>query len=66
MQSFIDRGLWDEAWEELSGKSLGSGVPVPRMPVGVVREVETFFGVNISHWQNSSEPESGEDQDSCE
>lgn len=55
--SFIDRGLWDEAWEELSSVQLGSGVPVPRMPVGVVRSCETFFGVPVSHWYNGEEGE---------
>ncbi len=53
LQSFIDRGLWDEAHEELSKLSLGSGVPVPRMPVGVTRRVETAFGVSINHWDNA-------------
>lgn len=53
LQSFIDRGLWDEAWEELSAKVLGSGVPVPRMPVGVVRTAETLWGVHICHWRNA-------------
>lgn len=57
LQSFIDRGLWDEAWEELSSVQLGSGVPVPRMPVGVVRSCETFFGVPVSHWYNGEEGE---------
>lgn len=52
LQSFIDRGLWDEAWEELSHTPLGQGVPVPKMPVGVVRTVSPFFGVNITHWEN--------------
>lgn len=53
LQSFIDRGLWDEAWEELSEVVLGSGVPGPRMPVGVVRRAETAFGVSLNHWRNA-------------
>lgn len=52
IQSFIDRGLWDEAREELSTLVLGSGVPVPKMPVGVIRRSETSFGVTINHWTN--------------
>ncbi len=50
LQSFIDRGLWDEAFEELSEVVLGSGVPVPRMPVGVSREVSYAFGVPVCRW----------------
>lgn len=57
LQSFIDAGIWDEAWEELCAKALGSGVPVPRMPVGPVRTVEQAFGVTISHWSNPHEEE---------
>lgn len=52
LQSFIDRGLWDEAFEELSALSLGSGVPAPHMPRGVEKEVRTKWGVAISHWTN--------------
>lgn len=51
LQSFIDRGCWDEAWEELSSIPLDGGIPVPRMPVGVERHVEPFFGVSIVHWE---------------
>jgi len=53
LQSFIDRGLWDEAWEELSAVSLGSGVPVPRMPVGAVKDVDKCWGVSVMHWRNA-------------
>lgn len=53
LQSFIDRGLWDEAWEERSDKELGSGIPVPKMPVGVKRSIATFFDVPITHWENT-------------
>lgn len=52
LQAFIDRGLWDEAYEELSTTVLGSGVPGPRIPVGAVRRAEICFGVSISHWTN--------------
>lgn len=53
LQSFIDRGLWDEAWEELSAVELGSGVPVPRMPVGPVRRCVRRWGVAFGHWVNA-------------
>lgn len=53
LQSFIDLGLWDEAWEEVSDKVLGEGIPVPKMPVGVTRRCERAFGVSLTHWENS-------------
>lgn len=53
LQSFIDLGLWDEAWEEVSDKPLGEGIPVPKMPVGVTRRCERAFGVSLTHWENS-------------
>ena len=52
LQTFINRGLWDEAWEEQSHVKLESGVPAPRMPIGTEHSTETLFGVNISHWRN--------------
>lgn len=55
LQSFIDRGLWDEAWEEVSATHLGSGVPAPRMPFGADLEVVRSWGVPIHHWTNSSD-----------
>ena len=53
LQSFIDRGLWDEAWEECAPIVLGEGVPMPKMPVGVPCENETHWGVAYRHWRNS-------------
>lgn len=50
LQSFIDQGLWDEAYVELSTKVLGSGVPEPRMPVGVKLSLEQHFGATICHY----------------
>lgn len=52
LQSFIDRGLWDEAHEEISAVILGSGVPGPRMPMGALRSTEHVFGVSVNHWRN--------------
>ena len=53
LQAFIDCGLWDEAYEELSERVLGSGVPIPRMPVGVMRHVEQAWGAHFIHWENT-------------
>lgn len=53
LQSFIDRGLWDEAFEELSPVSLGGGVPAPRMPAGAERTVERSWGAAVSRWRNA-------------
>lgn len=53
LQAFIDRGLWDEAFEELSAVRLGSGVPAPRMPFGAERTVERHWGVSVSRWRNA-------------
>ena len=50
LQSFIDQGLWDEAFVELSPCVLGSGVPEPRMPVGVCLTEEHYFGATIWHY----------------
>lgn len=50
LQSFIDRGLWDEAHEEVSATVLGSGVPVPRMPIGVHHTVDQHWGVGYNHY----------------
>lgn len=52
LQHFIDSGLWDEAFEEVSDVMVGEGVPVPRMPVGVFHEVEHTLGVFINRWRN--------------
>ena len=50
LQSFIDQGLWDEAYVELSTQTLGSGVPEPRMPVGVRLTEEHYFGSTVWHY----------------
>lgn len=53
LQSFIDEGLWNEAWVETAGFELGSGVPEPRMPVGVRLSTEIAFGATIWHYTNA-------------
>ena len=52
LQSFIDRGLWNEAWVELSPVVLGSGVPEPRTPAGVMLRCEEAFGAQVLHYEN--------------
>lgn len=52
LQSFIDTGLWDEAFVELSSVRLGTGVPEPRMPIGCELKIEQVYGVNIAHYEN--------------
>lgn len=54
LQSFIDQGLWDEAFVEASPCVLGSGVPEPRMPVGVCLTEEHYFGSTIWHYDAES------------
>lgn len=51
LQSFIDQGLWDEAFVEVSEQPLGSGVPEPRLPVGIKLSEERFFGSTIWHYE---------------
>lgn len=53
LQSFIDRGLWDEAYAELCPVELGSGVPEPKMPVGVRLETVRAFGAVFAHYTNA-------------
>ncbi len=50
LQSFIDNGLWDEAYAEHSLHVLGSGVPAPRMPFGVRSDIEEHFGSTFVHY----------------
>lgn len=52
LQSFIDAGLWDEAWVETSTLSLGDGVSAPKMPAGARRYAETRFGAAITRYEN--------------
>lgn len=54
LQSFIDQGLWDEAFVEISPNPLGSGVPEPRLPVGVQLDVRQCFGATFNHYLNEA------------
>lgn len=53
LQSFIDQGLWDEAFAEHCPVELGGGVPEPRVPVGARLCVETALGATIFHYHNA-------------
>ena len=66
LQAFIDCGLWDEAYEELSERVLGSGVPIPRMPVGVIRHVEQAWGAHFIHWENTDNGDEDHNDESDE
>lgn len=62
LQSFIDEGLWDEAYVEVGQTVLGSGVPEPRMPVGVTLTPRQVFGATVWHYVNNEEvPETDDD-----
>lgn len=50
LQSFIERDLWDEAWEEISPQRIGEGVPAPTMPRAFTPQVEEHFGRTYRHW----------------
>ena len=52
LQSFIDRNLWDEAWEECAAVSLGDGVPAPQMPREADDQKE-IWGVSFNSWSAS-------------
>lgn len=52
LQGFVDEGLWDEAWCELSPLVLGSGVPAPRLPAGAVCHPRTVWGRTFLHYDN--------------
>ena len=50
LQSFIERDLWDEAWEEISPQRIGEGVPAPTMPHIFTAQEEEHFGRTYRHW----------------
>ncbi len=51
LQSFIDCGLWDEAFVEKSATLLHSGVKAPIMKMATSLTCEKHFGVDILHFQ---------------
>lgn len=52
LQSFIDDGLWDEAYIEKSGKKLLCGVNAPEIRHKNSYGVDIHFGVQIEHFVN--------------
>ena len=60
LQSFIERDLWDEAWEEHSDVVLGRNaegegvecITAPQMPACFKPQREEHFGVEFYHWQS--------------
>lgn len=60
LQSFIERDLWDEVWEEHSETLLfpsahetgEDGVHAPEMPLCFKPEREMHFGVEFYHWKS--------------
>ena len=52
LQSFIERDLWDEVWEERSPVVLESGIPAPTMPREFEARVEHHFGRTYRHWES--------------
>lgn len=52
LQSFIERDLWDEAWEEHSEVVLSDGISAPEMPLCFKPEREVHFGVEFYHWKS--------------
>lgn len=48
LQSFLDEGLWDEAWAEHSPILLGGGVPAPLVENSFLREEMELFGRKYS------------------
>lgn len=50
LQSFIERDLWDEAWQECTPVLLGDGVPVPTMPRQYRAQDEMHYGARYKHW----------------
>lgn len=52
LQSFIERDLWDEAWEERSEVVLEDGIPTPKMPRIFRPETEWHYGVEYRHWMS--------------
>ena len=53
LQTFLDAGLWDEAFVEEAPLCLGDGVQAPRMDEKKICGVEQHFGRSIRHYKAS-------------
>jgi diaminohydroxyphosphoribosylaminopyrimidine deaminase/5-amino-6-(5-phosphoribosylamino)uracil reductase len=51
LQSFIDAGLWDEAYVERCSAVLGSGVHAPQMPQGALMHTDCDYGFTIDYYK---------------
>lgn len=52
LQTFIERDLWDEAWEEQCATVLGDGVEAPQMPRQFRPQREVHAGSTFLHWKS--------------
>lgn len=50
LQSFIDSGMWDEAWIEKADVSLGQGITAPTIPTTEPFGMERHFGRGYLHF----------------
>lgn len=50
LDSFLDAGLWDEAWVETAPAVLGAGVKAPAVP-GVLTGTEQRHGHLLETWK---------------
>ena len=54
LSSFIDSGLWDEAFVEHAGRCLGDGICSPELPAGLERTFLKRGGAVISHYRRGT------------
>ncbi|MEG2855927.1 bifunctional diaminohydroxyphosphoribosylaminopyrimidine deaminase/5-amino-6-(5-phosphoribosylamino)uracil reductase RibD [Bacteroides sp.] len=52
LQTFIDEGLWDEAFVEISTVQLSAGIKAPHIERERESVQSSFFGVQIEHYIN--------------
>lgn len=53
-QSFIDAGLWDEAFVETGGMVLGEGVPAPVLAHAVWLSTDSTMGNPVAHYRHQA------------
>ena len=53
LESFLDAGLWDEAWVETAPVVLGAGVKAPAVP-GVLTGTEQRHGHLLETWKQKA------------